>query len=636
MKMFRWGFAVPAVLVIVLIGVFFTFYLDTYIKKAFIAGGELVFGAKVEIGSLKTKFAGLSVNIRDIKIGDKDNEFKNLADIDSVKFGARFIPLLSKKIIIDNMNVEGIKWGTSRTVSCKLPPKKQKKVKPEEESFASKAMKEVKVKAVEEYNAFPSVQKFGEIQKMIGDFTPQSIVDMAGIKSVTEVQNSYVNLMGKYDSYSKTIGSIDVNAQITSISALYESVSKASLKTPSDIKNLKDNIEKLNDEKKLLEKTYADLKVVKDGLLNDAKQQKDAFKNISSLINQDVENISSKLSIPSLDFKNISRMLFGEVWVSRVDTVLYYMSLVRKYMPETKAEDENKPKPKERMKGRDISYPVRNKLPKLFIANITVSGTSGGEGKEGVPVSFSGNVKNITSDQKISGKITTFEVKGDDTNQTFNMSGSFNRLAGIAEDIISVSMDGIDAARLGIPDSDYTPSFRDAKTKLSAEFSLIGSDFITKAGVYINGIFYDSSSKDFKGVSPDITKYVNILWQGIDSMNLEAKLAILKDDGFKSEFASDIDKQIGQRFNSIMTAAIGDVKAKIKKEVTQYVDSQKNVLQAEADKYSKQIQKEIDPKLQDVQKQIDSAKKLITQKENDLKKQAVSSLLPSSQKKEQQ
>lgn len=626
MKIFRWKFIIPTAVIISAICVFFVFYLDVYLKKAFISSGELIFGAKVEVGRFKTKFKGLNVNIKNIKIGDKDNEFKNLADIDNVNFSVRFIPLLSKKIIIDDMSAEGIKWGTARKTSCKLPPKKKKAVS-EEESFASKAVKELKAKAAEEYNSFPGVRKLSLIQEQIKNFSPESIVDMAGIQSVSLVQNSYVELMGKYDSYNKIVNDFDVKAQIDAITALTEALSKTQIKTPADIQTLKNNLAGLNEEKKKLEKTFNELQSVKNGLVKDAKQQQDAFKNIGSVINRDVDNIASKLSIPSLDFRNISRMLFGWAWVSRVDKVLYYMSIIRKYMPEKSAREEKKPEPKKRLKGIDMVYPVNKRLPGFFIAKIKLSGTSGGEGKEGTPVFFSGTAENITSNQKLTGKKTTFEVKGGEAGgQTIAVSGSFSRITDVAEDILSFTMEGVDAVRLGIPETDYTPSFKEAKSRISAQFSMIGSDFITKTGVYIDGMYYDASQKNFEWADQNLIKYVNMLWQGINSMSVEAKLSILKEGGIKAEFMSDIDKKLGQRFDNILKSAVGDVKVKIRKEVTQYVDSQKKVLQAEADKYVGRINKELEPKLNEIRKKIDEAKKLISDKENELKKSAAASL----------
>ncbi|MCL1972475.1 MAG: TIGR03545 family protein [Endomicrobia bacterium] len=628
MKIFRRTFIVPTAVITALIFIFFIFYLDVYLKRAFISTGQLIFGAKVEVGSLKTRFIGLSVNIRDIKIGDKDNEFKNLADIEYVNFGVRFIPLLSMKFIVDDMTVDGIKWGTARTASNKLAPKKRKETKPAEESFASRAVREMKNKAVEEHNALPSVRQFGEIQNQINNFSPQSIVDMAGIQSVRKVQDSYVNLMGRTDAYSKKIDEFDVKSQIADITALTDAVSQTNINTAADAQALKDNLSMLNEEKKSLEQTYADLKAIKDSLIKDAKEQQNAFKDISLLINQDIDNIASKLSVPSLDLKNVTRMLFREIWMQRVDKELYYMNLIRKYMPERNTEESNRPEPRERIRGREIVYPIQNRLPKLWIVSIKLSGTSGGEGKEGVPITFSGIAKNISSDQKLTGQKTTFEVKGDDMSQTLTLEGSFNRVADVAEDIISFTTEGMDAVRLGIPEGDYTPSFKEAQAKIYAEFMMLGSDFITKAGIYINGLQYDCESRDFQGVSPEIIRYVDMLWHGINSMNIEASMSVLKDEGIKFDFTSDIDKLLGYRFNNIINAAIGDIKDRIRKEITQYVDSQRSVLQADADKYGSQIQKELESKMNDIQKKINEVKKLIADKENEIKKSAVSSLLP--------
>ncbi|MDR2426040.1 MAG: TIGR03545 family protein [Endomicrobium sp.] len=636
MRIFRWKFIIPTAIIIASICVFLMFYLDTRLKKVFISSGELIFGAKVEIESIETKLKGLSVNIRSIKIGDKDNEFKNLLDIDNIKFSIRFIPLLSKKIIIDDMTVEGIKWDTSRAESCKLPQKKHKKSEPKEESFMLKAMKELKTKAVQEYDDFPSVRKLGEIQNQIKSFSPQSIVDMAGILSIKTVQDSYVDLMGKYDFYNKIANEFDIKAQTGRITILIDSVSKTNIKTTADIQKLKDNLVKLNDERKNLEKTYNDLKAVKVELLKDTKERQNAFKNITSLINQDVDNIASKLSVPSLDFKNVTRILFGGIWVERADKVLYYMNLIRKYIPENKApldagksdlENNNKLEIKERLKGSDILYPVKNKLPTLFIANVKLSGTSAGEGKEGIPITFSGYIKDIAWNQKLIGRKTVFEVKGDNMQQTIIVTGSFDRISDTAQDIILFSMEGMPAQRLGIMESDYMPSFKDTKSKVAAEFILSETDFIMKAGIYIDGMRYDPSVKNFKGVNADLIKYVNMIWHGINSMDAQMQLSILKEGGSKVNFTSNIDKKLAQRFNNILNAAVGDVKVKIKQEVTQYVDSQKHVLESEVDKYGKDIQNELDSKLKEINKKINDIKKLVLNKEAELKKSALSSLL---------
>ena len=53
----RWKYFVPTVVIIAVIVAFNLLFLDMILKKSIIAGGEMVFGAKVEVAGVKTKFS---------------------------------------------------------------------------------------------------------------------------------------------------------------------------------------------------------------------------------------------------------------------------------------------------------------------------------------------------------------------------------------------------------------------------------------------------------------------------------------------------------------------------------------------------------------------------------------------------
>ena len=89
-------------------------------------------------------------------------------------------------------------------------------------------------------------------------------------------------------------------------------------------------------------------------------------KQIQGMINKDIDSLSSKVALPGLDTRNISRILFGQQWINRTDKIIYYMALIKKYMPEKKAKKEVK----ERQKGRDIIF-KQKQYPDLLISKIT-------------------------------------------------------------------------------------------------------------------------------------------------------------------------------------------------------------------------------------------------------------------------
>jgi len=620
MKIFRTTFVIPTIIIVALIWIFFAIFFDSILRSGFIAAGQFVFGAKVEIASVRTSFTKFSININSIKIGDKKNEFRNLADIDNVNFKMRFFPLFAKKIIVDNASIDGFKWGTKRKTSCKLPVRNT----PVGDNFLTKTVGGAKERALAEFNSVPAVQKIGEIKDLSKNFSVQSAIDTAGIKSVDKAKAAYEGLNAKFQAYSQQISTINVQPQIDEIKLSINNISKTNIKTAADVEALRANLAALDSQRKALEQTYNDLKALQSNILTDAKAQTALLKDVNAWINDDVNNIAAQFAIPTLDFRYMTRVLFGNVWLDRVDTVIYYMSLVRKYMPEKTPEQTKKPQVQERMQGRNVIFPLRGVLPSVWIANVSITGTTGGEGKDDPnPIAFKGYVKNITTNQNLVGAPMTMEISGVNAKQqSMKLTGKFNRLGAIADDVIYFEMAGVSGDKLSVPDTDWTPSFSSAKAKFSAEFELKGNDFFTKLGVNVTGIQYNAADKN---VSGDAAKYVALLWQGINTANVNANLSITQADGLNMNFNSDIDKQLAARFGALINEAVGDVKAKIRAEVTKQVTAQTQKLQAETDKYKQQISAQLDPKLKDIQAQLDAAKALIAQKEDEIKKQALGS-----------
>ena len=59
----RWKYVVPALVILIVLALFDIFFLDTLIRWGLIAGGQFAFGAKVEVTSVKTHLANLSIVI---------------------------------------------------------------------------------------------------------------------------------------------------------------------------------------------------------------------------------------------------------------------------------------------------------------------------------------------------------------------------------------------------------------------------------------------------------------------------------------------------------------------------------------------------------------------------------------------
>ena len=178
MKVMRWSFSLTAVIIVALVILFNILFLDKILKKTIISLAQPVAGAKVEIDYLKTNLKKCSVSINGLRIADRNDYFKNLIDVEKINFDVRFWPLFRKKFLIDEMNVNGIKWQTQRKISGQLSPKQEKNfIKEKKDSKFSKMFETAKTKTMSEVNRLPSVEMFNSIQEQINNIDINKIVE---------------------------------------------------------------------------------------------------------------------------------------------------------------------------------------------------------------------------------------------------------------------------------------------------------------------------------------------------------------------------------------------------------------------------------------------------------------------------
>jgi len=458
MKIIRWSFLIPTIIIIALITIFNILFFDKILKKAIISAGQFAVGAKVEIDYLKTSFKNCSVTINGFRAADKNNYFKNLVDIEKAKFDVRFAPLLRKKVVIDAMSLDGLRWQTDRKTSGELPKKK----KSNKESKFAKMFKSAKEKTVAEFNDLPSVEMFNKIQDQIKNFDINKLIEDSGLSSIKEVEKVSADLQNKYKSYQDKVNNFNYEEKINKAKALVDDISKSKFGSLADIANTAKKVNEL----KSMKKEFDDILTELNNAKKDINSTIDVTKQIKNTVTNDVNMICEKISIPTLNTKNISQMIFGTKWVNRVENVLYYISMIKQYIPE--GSDEEAKEVKQRALGRDIIF--REKLyPSLLISLMKVTGTTA-KTKEEQGIDFSGLIKNISSSPSLVGAPVTLELKGNNATQKLAVNGLFDHRTKDSKDNIKVEMTGLSGTILNIEPNDYLPLVDTAKVNVAGTF----------------------------------------------------------------------------------------------------------------------------------------------------------------------
>ncbi|MCX5781815.1 MAG: TIGR03545 family protein [Elusimicrobia bacterium] len=613
----RWKYFIPVSAFVVICFVFSIFFLDMILKSAFISGGEMVFGAKVEIASVKTKFRNLSINISGLKIANRSDFFRNLIEIDSIRFALKPLPLLSKKVIIEEMALDGLMWNTKRDLSGALPPRKEKKfVKKEKKenksSPTAKLFSSIKEKAGSEASALPAADKIKEVQKEFKNISFTNAVSLADLKSIGEMDALKSSYSQKYSQYDSQLKSLDLDQKISKAVAALNEISSIKIETIQDIEPAKTKLDSFNSTREELNNTISQLQLMQSQMSQDFGSEKDVLAKINQLKEGDYKALADKLKLPSFSFGNLSQSIFGPVWLDRVHKILYYLEVARKYMPPKK---KNEKMVNTRLKGRDISFPKEDNPPDFLIGKIIVSGTTGGYGKEGEPLDFKGVITGITSDPVLLGRPTKIDISGSQGKRTLILYGVLDHTTDKPVDTLNILFSGLSAQSLGIPSSDYLPDMKNGKGVLDGRLILKGENIASNMELKISG--FKSS-----GVETDETRKIILsLWKGISEIIVNAKLSGTFEN-LSFSISSNMDKILSERLKNMLGAKFAEVQNKLKAEITRLTNQKKDEVMGEFNLKKSELTKQYGDKQKEIQSKTDEIKSKIASKENEGKDQA--------------
>ena len=575
MKVIRWSFSLTAVIIVALVILFNILFLDKILKKTIISLAQPVAGAKVEIDYLKTNLKKCSVSINGLRIADRNDYFKNLIDVEKINFDVRFWPLFRKKFLIDEMNVNGIKWQTQRKISGQLSPKQEKNfIKEKKDSKFSKMFETAKTKTMSEVNRLPSVEMFNSIQEQINNFDINKIVENTGLSSIKEAEKTYTDLQNKYKQYQNKINNFNYEEKINKAKKIIDDISKSKVSSLADFANTAKKVSQLKEIKKDLDDFLKELNTIK----KDISTTIDVSKQLKNSITNDVNTICEKIAIPSLNVKNISQMLFGNKWIIRLEKAMYYFSIIKQYLPEKSAEEKVK-EVKQRDKGRDILF--KEKIyPTLLISKINVSGTTA-KTKEEQGLDFAGLIKYISSSPSMVSEPITLNISGNNKLQKLDIVGTFDYRTNNSKDSLKVSLFGLSGKVLNLEPNDYLPLIDTAKLNFVGDFSINNSVFKSVVNLDVKDIkekdlnFIDGNLKYLAQVTNTIKAFkINLLAQTQDSKNLDVKIS------------SDIDRKLYDAINKLFSSKVNELAQAKVKEI-------ENSLQGKKDELLKQVKENI-------------------------------------------
>lgn len=573
-------------------------FTDRWLENRMEKTGSAIVGAKVEFEGVHFSVFGLQMRWDRLQVTDPKNTMSNLIETAGCDFNLDLVPLLSKKYIIENFELQGLRFNTPRETDGKLPANEKEEIG-EPPEF---------VKTVGKYLAKESekmpVFKAGQLtQKLNVD----SVYALLNLKSPEKIDSLKGVAGQRYQQWEERFNDLPDEKDFREMENEIKALDPGKIKGVDDLQKALGGANELQKQLNAYNETYKSIKNDFDQSLNTVKTLPD---QVQEYIRADFQRALNLAKLPDMSVKNIARLLFGRQIIDRLDMLTGYVGTARHYSEKYQAVVPKEEKPP-RLAGQYIHFGKLAEPPKFWIQKMALSG----EAHKGLQIT--GNAANIVSNQKQIGKPTTFEIGGTREDQaSLKFDGALDYLGEIPKENFTLNLTQIPLSNVKLTNFALLPSrIEQGKGFVRAMADFAGSDF--QADIIFNSrqiVFAKADTSD--NLNPRLLQISRSLSSAIKEINFSAAARQRAGGDFSLQISSNLDNLIAGQLKSIASGEIQEARQKLEARIKQETEKHKQELESEVNSYMQQL----NGRLETVEAELDKYNGRIEQLKKDIEK----------------
>lgn len=439
----RWGALVPmAVLFLAIVGAA-VFFRDPILHRASIGGLESFFGAKSHVVEFASTLAP-KVDLSHVEVADKQHPMQNLFELETVKAGIEPGPLLSGQFHIDNLVLEGLKFGTPRKESGALsdapPPEKEEpvEIKPTYEEALQNLMKKLEPPKLDELESVRIARRIESeskerLERLRGVKLPEFNVDalLGGAKADIDGAKQEIAkaeaLLAKTSQVKKVdfTDLLKVKGLIDDLRAGLKAVDGAKAKLEAAQKAIGDA------------KNFASEKFELGPVADDIEWLRRQPAALQEAIEKDREELERRYR---LEADELLRAAFGDAASQWIVWAIHNYSTIKPYLRKMATK---KPAKRHGPDGTTYSFPAEEpRRPKLWIKTLSFSGEFEG-------FALKGSGRDLCSDPTLIGQDGRLELTATQGGQTITATLTIGQTGDLIVDLTAAGLQS-SAARIGL------------------------------------------------------------------------------------------------------------------------------------------------------------------------------------------
>ncbi len=515
-------------------------FIDGWVEAGIEAGGEAVVGARVEIDRLHVTLFPIGIRWERMQVADPRDTWKNLFETGRVTFAMDAGQLLRGKYIVETMEVSDLVPATPRTTDGALPGGRGRAAESSSPGFTDLARRALE-QTIEPTPIF-------NLENIRRGFNPDSLVRSLDLQTLRQIDTLRARATSASLQWRNTLADVESSrVRLVATEARIRAIDPASLRSVESIVSAIGTVDQAITTIGQVRTTF---EARKTSVLADARGVLGSVGAVDEAVREDYRKLLSMARLPDLNTDGIARILVGKEMEQRARTYLGWVdfarSTIRRYTPEP---DYEKPP---RFRGQDIAFPVERHYPKFWIMKARVSGGSR-TNSGGVDLRLSGEVRDIASDQTVTGRPMTVELRGEEGGgRSLSLRALFDRRSESPLDEYHVTLEGVPLAEFRVGRSDFLPTrIAGARMRATVDVTVPGSRFDARSSIALSGftVTFDSTARNL------VERLLRDVLQGI--RGFDAGLRLWNTSGpFQLALQTDLDDQVAARLKQVLGAEL--------------------------------------------------------------------------------
>lgn len=534
----RWPGVAAFVAVTGLLAAGWWLLVDGLIERAIEQAGTQIIGAKVELAAADLTLFPLGLTLSGLAVTDPDALMTNAVEVRRISFLMDGLNLLRRKIIIEEMTVDGVRFGTPRKTSGAIGKQEPGVIQ-----------KIAKTKFVLPTAQIPDVKEILAKEELRSLKLAETLrADIQAEQDRWKQQMAQLPDKAKFDDYKQRLDKV-TSAGKGGLGGIVGGAGEAA----AIQKDVAADLEKIKTAKNTFEGNLAHLR----------KRLEEATKAPE----EDLRRLRDKYALSPEGLANMSRALIAGPLGDRLETALRWHATLQPYL-ESSGERKNanvevvKPL---RGKGVDVRFRERAPLPDVLIRTAKV----------GLDLSaglVSGTIRNLTPDQPVLGAPLTFDFSGERLQgvQALALKGEVNRVdPARPRDAATLKIRSYRLADLALSGDDNLPvSVKEALVDADLKASLRGAALEADLVATLHSVRIATGAKPEAGA---VAQVVASALSDIKSLRVKAEITGTVTQ-YDIRLSSDLDQVLKQALGRQMQAQLGKFESQLRAAIAEKVN----------------------------------------------------------------